>query len=113
MPRAEIVREAVEILGSRNADFEYDGEMAVDVALNKNLLGNYPFCRLSDTANALIMPGLHSAQIGTKLLASIGESTVLGPLIKGLSKPVQVVPMGATAAEMVTLAALTAHEAVE
>ncbi len=113
MPRAEIVREAVEILDSRNADFEYDGEMAVDVALNKNLLGNYPFCRLSDTANVLIMPGLHSAQIGTKLLASIGESTVLGPLIKGLSKPVQIVPMGATAADMVTLAALTAHESVE
>lgn len=113
MPRAEIVREAVEILDSRKADFEYDGEMAVDVALNKNLLGNYPFCRLSDTANVLIMPGLHSAQIGTKLLASIGESTVLGPLIKGLSKPVQVVPMGATAADMVTLAALTAHESVE
>ncbi len=109
MPRAEIVREAVEILDSRNADFEYDGEMAVDVALNKNLLGNYPFCRLSDTANVLIMPGLHSAQIGTKLVASIGGSTVLGPLIKGLSKPVQVVPMGATAADMVTLAALTAH----
>ena len=113
MPRAEIVSEAVEILDSRNADFEYDGEMAVDVALNKNLLGNYPFCRLSDTANALIMPGLHSAQIGTKLLASIGESTVLGPLIKGLSKPVQIVPMGATASDMVTLAALTAHESVE
>ncbi len=113
MPRAEIVREAVEILDSRNADFEYDGEMAVDVALNKNLLGNYPFCRLSDTANVLIMPGLHSAQIGTKLLASIGGSTVLGPLIKGLSKPVQVVPMGATAADMVTLAALTAHESVK
>ncbi len=112
LPRAEIVREAVEILDSRKADFEYDGEMAVDVALNKNLLGNYPFCRLSDTANVLIMPGLHSAQIGTKLLASIGGSTVLGPLIKGLSKPVQVVPMGATAADMVTLAALTAHESM-
>lgn len=113
LPRAEIVREAVEILDSRKADFEYDGEMAVDVALNKNLLGNYPFCRLSDTANVLIMPGLHSAQIGTKLLASIGGSTVLGPLIKGLSKPVQVVPMGATAADMVTLAALTAHESID
>jgi len=112
LPRAEIVREAVEILDSRNANFEYDGEMAVDVALNKNLLANYPFCRLSDTANVLIMPGLHSAQIGTKLVASIGGSTVLGPLIKGLSKPVQVVPMGATAADMVTLAALTAHESI-
>ncbi|MEX0693822.1 MAG: NADP-dependent malic enzyme [Rhodospirillales bacterium] len=111
LPRAELVREAVEILDQRGADFEYDGEMAVDVALNKDLLANYPFCRLSDTANVLVMPGLHSAQISTKLLASVSGSTVLGPLIKGLSKPVQVVPMGATVADMVTLAALTAHQA--
>ena len=85
--------------------------MAVDVALNKDLMALYPFCRLSDTANVLIMPGLHSAQISMKLLASISGSTVLGPLIKGLSKPVQIVPMGATVSDMVTLAALTAHEA--
>ena len=111
LPRAELVREAVEILDQRGADFEYDGEMAVDVALNKDLLANYPFCRLSGTANVLVMPGLHSAQISTKLLASVSGSTVLGPLIKGLSKPVQVVPMGATVADMVTLAALTAHQA--
>ncbi len=111
LPRAELVREAVEILDSRGVDFEYDGEMAVDVALNRDLLANYPFCRLTDTANVLVMPGLHSAQISTKLLASVSGATVLGPLIKGLSKPVQVVPMGATVADMVTLAALTAHQA--
>lgn len=111
LPRAELVREAVQILDARKVDFEYDGEMAVDVALNKDLMALYPFCRLSDTANVLIMPGLHSAQISMKLLASISGSTVLGPLIKGLSKPVQIVPMGATVSDMVTLAALTAHEA--
>ncbi len=111
LPRADIVRDAVTILDQREATFEYDGEMSVDVALNKNLMKLYPFCRLSDTANVLIMPGLHSAQIAMKLLASVGGSTVLGPLIKGLVKPVQVVPMGATVADMVTLAALTAHEA--
>lgn len=113
LPRAELVREAVQILDKEGADFEYDGEMAVDVALNKDLLANYPFCRLSDTANVLVMPGLHSAQISMKLLASVSGATVLGPLIKGLSKPVQVVPMGATVADMVTLAALTAHEAAD
>ena len=111
LPRAEVVREAVEILDARKADFEYDGEMAVDVALNKNLMKLYPFCRLTDTANVLIMPGLHSAQIAMKLLASVGGSTVLGPLIHGLSRPVQIVPMGATVSDMVTLAALTAHGA--
>jgi len=113
LPRAELVREAVQILDKEGADFEYDGEMAVDVALNKDLLANYPFCRLSDTANVLVMPGLHSAQISMKLLASVSGATVLGPLIKGLSKPIQVVPMGSTVADMVTLAALTAHEAVD
>lgn len=111
LPRAELVREAVQILDKEGADFEYDGEMAVDVALNKSLLANYPFCRLTDTANVLVMPGLHSAQISMKLLASVSGATVLGPLIKGLSKPIQVVPMGSTVADMVTLAALTAHEA--
>ncbi len=111
LPRTEVVREAVEILDSNSVDFEYDGEMAVDVALNKDLMDLYPFCRLTDTANILVMPGLHSAQIGTKLLASVGGATVLGPLIRGLSKPVQIVPMGATVTDMVTLAALTAHEA--
>lgn len=113
LPRAEMVREAVQILDKEGADFEYDGEMAVDVALNKDLLANYPFCRLSDTANVLVMPGLHSAQISMKLLASVSGATVLGPLIKGLSKPIQVVPMGSTVADMVTLAALTAHEACD
>ncbi|MBO6947706.1 MAG: NADP-dependent malic enzyme [Rhodospirillales bacterium] len=113
LPRAELVREAVQILDREGADFEYDGEMAVDVALNKDLLANYPFCRLSDTANVLVMPGLHSAQISMKLLASVSGATVLGPLIKGLSKPIQVVPMGSTVADMVTLAALTAHEACD
>ena len=113
LPRAELVREAVQILDKEGADFEYDGEMAVDVALNKDLLANYPFCRLSDTANVLVMPGLHSAQISMKLLASVSGATVLGPLIKGLSKPIQVVPMGSTVADMVTLAALTAHQACD
>ncbi len=113
LPRAEMVREAVQILDKEGADFEYDGEMAVDVALNKDLLANYPFCRLTDTANVLVMPGLHSAQISMKLLASVSGATVLGPLIKGLSKPIQVVPMGSTVADMVTLAALTAHEACD
>jgi len=111
LPRAEVVKEAVRILDARGASFQYDGEMAVDVALNKELLGLYPFCRLKDTANVLIMPGLHSSQISTKLLAAVGGATVLGPILTGLAKPVQIIPMGATVSDMVTLAALAAHAA--
>ena len=111
--RAEKMHLAPAILEARGVDFEFDGEMAADVALNPDVLAQYPFCRLSGPANVLVMPGLHSAQISMKLLASVSGATVLGPLIKGLSKPVQVVPMGATVADMVTLAALTAHEAAD
>ena len=111
LPRADVVRQAVEILDQRKADFEYDGEMSVDVALTKELMDMYPFCRLTDTANVLIMPGLHSAQIAMKFLSSVGGSTVLGPLITGLNFPAQIVPMRATVSDMVTLAVLSAHSA--
>ena len=94
-------------------DFEYDGEMGVDVALNRELMDRYPFCRLSEPANVLIMPGLHSAQIGTKLLHELGGGTVLGPLLMGMSKPVQIVTMGATVSDLVNTAALAAHEAIK
>lgn len=113
LPRADIIRDAVKILDERKVDFEYDGEMAVDVALNKELMALYPFCRLTDTANVLVMPGLHSAQIAMKLLSSVGGSTVLGPLMTGLAHPAQIVPMGATVSDMVTLAAISAHSAAD
>ena len=95
----------------RQVDFEYDGEMAADVALDPDLMRqHYPFCRLSGPANVLIMPALHSANIASKLLQELGGGTVIGPILLGLEKPVQIVPMGATVIEIVNMAALAAHE---
>ena len=105
------IREAVEILDSRNVDFEYDGEMAVDVALNPELRRqHYPFCRLSGPANVLIMPALDPANISSKLMQELGGGTGIGPLLLGLEKPVQIVQMGATVSEIVIMASLAAHE---
>jgi malate dehydrogenase (oxaloacetate-decarboxylating)(NADP+) len=106
--RSAKVIEAVKILDQRRVDFEYDGEMAADVALNKELMAQYPFCRLSDTANVLIMPAFHSASIATKMLQSLGGSTVIGPLLVGLDKAVQIVPLGAKDTDIVNMAALAA-----
>ena len=110
--QAERIREAVLALDARRVDFEYDGEIAADVALNPELLGLYPFCRLSGPANVLIMPALHSANISAKLLQEIGNKTVIGPLLMGLSKPAQIVPMGSTVSAIINQAAFAAHEAL-
>ncbi len=106
------VREAIEILDSRGVDFEYDGEIAADVALNVDLHELYPFCRLSGPANVLVMPALHSANISTKLLQELGGGTLVGPLLMGLEKPVQIVPLGATVSDIVNFATFAAHEAI-
>jgi malate dehydrogenase (oxaloacetate-decarboxylating)(NADP+) len=106
--RTARVHEAVRILDSKRVDFEYDGEMGADIALNKELMAVYPFCRLSDTANVLVMPAFHSASISTKMLQELGGATVLGPLIVGLDKPVQIVQLGAKDSEIVNMAALAA-----
>ena len=104
--RTRHVQEAVRILDSQRVDFEYDGEMAADVALNRELMGAYPFCRLTDTANVLIMPAFHSASISTRMLQELGGATVIGPLIVGLERPVQIVPLGAKDSDIVNMAAL-------
>jgi malate dehydrogenase (oxaloacetate-decarboxylating)(NADP+) len=106
--RSARVQEAVKILDSMRLDFEYDGEMAADVALNRELMRAYPFCRLTDTANVLIMPAFHSASISTKMLQELGGGTVIGPLIVGLDKPVQFISMSAKDSEIVNMAALAA-----
>ncbi len=93
--RSQRVQEAVQILDGQHVDFEYDGEMAADVALNRERMAAYPFCRLSDTANVLIMPAFHSASISTHMLQELGGATLIGPLIVGLDRPVQIVPLGA------------------
>jgi len=110
MDRSSIVREAVEILDTRNVDFEYEGEMGVDVALNPDVMARYPFCRLSEPANVLIMPGLHSSQTSTKLARELGDCTVIGPILLGLPQSAQIVSMGASVTEMVNLAVIAAHE---
>ena len=102
------VQEAVRILDAQHVDFEYDGEMAADVALNKERMASYPFCRLSDTANVLIMPAFHSASISTHMLQELGGATLIGPLIVGLDRPVQIVPLGAKDSDIVNMAALAA-----
>ena len=106
--RSEKVREAVEILDDWGVGFEYDGEMGADVALSSDAMSSYPFCRLSGPANVLIMPAYHSASISTKMLQELGGSTVIGPLLVGFDKPVQIVSLGARDSDIVNMAALAA-----
>ena len=108
---AERVRNAVSLLDSRVTDFEYDGDMSADTALNPDIQSLYPFIRLSGPANVLIMPALHTANISSKLLQELGGGTVIGPILVGMSRSVQIVPMGATVSDLVNMAALAAHEA--
>ena len=111
---ARRIGEAVELLDARKVNFEYDGEMQASVALNFTLMRElYPFCRLSGPANVLVMPGLHSANISAKLVQQLGAGTVIGPLLIGLSKPAQVVQLGATVNDLVIAAAIAAYEAAE
>ena len=102
------IRDAVKILDGRDVGFEYEGEMAPDVALNPAVMKNYPFSRLSGPANVLVMPGLQSANISAKLLRELGGDSVIGPMLVGLKHPVQIATMSATASELVTLAVLAA-----
>jgi malate dehydrogenase (oxaloacetate-decarboxylating)(NADP+) len=107
--RATRVQEAVRILDQRRVDFEYDGEMAADVALNPDLMAAYPFCRLSGPANVLVMPAFHSAAISTKMLQELGGATVIGPLLVGLDRSVQIVGLAAKDSDLVNMAALAAY----
>ncbi len=110
----ERIRDAVSMMDSRTVDFEYDGEMSVDVALDLELMERfYPFCRLSGPANVLIMPDLHAANIAAKLLHKMGGGAFIGPILHGLSKSVQIAQMGSNVSEVVNLAAIAAHDAIE
>ena len=107
--RSERVQEAVRLLDHQRVDFEYDGEMAADVALNMELREAYPFCRLSGPANVLIMPAFHSASIATKMLQELGGANVIGPMLVGLDRSVQIVPLSANDAQLVNMAAIAAY----
>jgi malate dehydrogenase (oxaloacetate-decarboxylating)(NADP+) len=102
---------AVEILDRRaDVDFEYEGEMTPRMALNEKLRELYPFSRLKGEANVLITPGVHSAAISSKLLGEVGGALVLGPVLIGLERPVQIAQVGAPVGDIVTLAAMAAYE---
>ena len=104
---ARKMRKAIEILdGCNNVDFEYDGEMSVDTALSSELLTLYPFCRLTGAANVLVMPTLHSANISSKLLQQAVGVSVIGPILIGMEKPVQIVQMSSSVSEILNLAVL-------
>jgi malate dehydrogenase (oxaloacetate-decarboxylating)(NADP+) len=114
MERSERIREAVSILDRReDVDFEYEGEMNVDVALDADIRELYPFSRLTEAANVLVMPALHSASIATSLLTTAGGATVIGPALTGLSRPIQIAPLGGTVSDIVTFATIAAFQAAE
>ena len=112
-PSSKNIREAVNILNERKVNFEFDGEMTAEIALDYDLIKqNYPFCRLSGPANVLIMPGLLSANISFKLLQKMGGGSVLGPLMIGGKKPFQIVQMGSTVSDLVNSASIAAYDAL-
>ncbi|MEQ1707483.1 MAG: NADP-dependent malic enzyme [Terricaulis sp.] len=112
MERSEKIREAVSILDQReDISFEYEGEMNVDVALNPNMRELYPFSRLTEAANVLVMPALHSASIATSLLTAAAGATVIGPVLTGLAFPIQIAPLGGAVSDIVLFATLAAFQA--
>jgi malate dehydrogenase (oxaloacetate-decarboxylating)(NADP+) len=109
--RAARVREAVAQLDAlEKVDFEYEGEMPPELALDPWLRTNYPFMRLTDAANVLVMPAIHSASISTKLVQQLGAATVLGPLLLGLSRPVQICPLSASVSQILNMAMFAAYD---
>tara|TARA_B100001029_G_scaffold78118_1_gene63925 strand:+ start:188 stop:2455 length:2268 start_codon:yes stop_codon:yes gene_type:complete len=108
--RSVYMKDAIKILDDRNVDFEYDGEMGANIALNENLMKLYPFCKLTGPANLLIMPAIHSASISTKMLQELGGGNLVGPYLVGFKERIQIAPHGANVADIVNLAALAAYK---
>jgi malate dehydrogenase (oxaloacetate-decarboxylating)(NADP+) len=109
--RSEKVREAVAMLDATDGvDFEYEGEMPPELALHPEARGNYPFMRLSGAANVLIMPAIHSAQISTQLIQSLGGATVIGPILLGLNRAVQICPLSASVSKILQMATVCAYD---
>ena len=106
--RAEKMHHAVEVLDRRGVDFEYEGEMTADVALNMNVMKQYPFSRLTGPANILVVPARHSASISVKLMQEMGGATVIGPILSGVDKPVQLCATTATANDILNMAVVAA-----
>ncbi len=109
--RSEKVREAVSLLDEIDGvDFEYEGEMPPELALEPEARGNYPFMRLTGPANVLIMPAVHSAAISTQLIQSLGGATVIGPILLGLDRAVQICPLSASVSKILQMATVCAYE---
>jgi malate dehydrogenase (oxaloacetate-decarboxylating)(NADP+) len=103
------VRDAIELLKDKKVDFDFDGEMQPDVALNPIYQEIYPFSKIVGKANILIMPALHSAAISTKLMKSFGGAKLIGPLLIGLGLPIEVAPLRSSTSEILNLASIAAY----
>jgi len=109
--RTKHIRKAVEILKDKNVDFEFDGDMQPDVALNKEYKSLYPFSKIVGNANILIMPGQHSAAISYKMMKTLGDTKVIGPLLIGLGLPIEIAPLRTSTSEIINLASIAAYSA--
>jgi malate dehydrogenase (oxaloacetate-decarboxylating)(NADP+) len=109
--RTKHIKKAVDILKDRNVDFEFDGDMQPDVALNDEYKDLYPFSNIVGNANILIMPGQHSAAISYKMLKTLGDTKVIGPLLIGLGLPIEIAPLRTSTSELINLASIAAYSA--
>jgi len=99
---------APRVLDARGVDFEYEGEMTADVALNPAAAAHYPFSRLTGPANVLVVPARHSASISVKLMQEMGGATVIGPILSGIDKPVQICSTVSTVNDILNMAVMAA-----
>ena len=109
--RTKHIKNAVEILKDRNVDFEFDGDMQPDVALDPEYKNLYPFSKIVGNANILIMPGQHSAAISYKMMKTLGDTKVIGPLLIGLGLPIEIAPLRSSTSEIINLASIAAYSA--
>jgi malate dehydrogenase (oxaloacetate-decarboxylating)(NADP+) len=109
--RTKHIRDAVEILKDKKVDFQFDGDMQPDVALNEEYKELYPFSGIVGNANILIMPGQHSAQISYKMMKTLGGAKVIGPLLIGLGQAVEIAPLRSSTSEILNLASVAAYSA--
>jgi malate dehydrogenase (oxaloacetate-decarboxylating)(NADP+) len=107
--RTKHIRTAVDILKDKQVNFEFDGDMQPDVALNPDYEELYPFAKIVGKANILIMPGQHSAAISYKLMKTLGDTKVIGPLLIGLGLPIEIAPLRSSTSEIINLASIAAY----
>ncbi len=107
--RTKHIRTAVDILKDKQVNFEFDGDMQPDVALNPDYKELYPFAKIVGKANILIMPGQHSAAISYKLMKTLGDTKVIGPLLIGLGLPIEIAPLRSSTSEIINLASIAAY----